>query len=307
MIRAPGAMSADEAEIEKVAGHLVDDARRAGVERMKLGQIAGRRRGQDFRRRARQRAAQTPGRPREPPSAAKAWPSAVRSPAPKTSRWAPRICSTSVVPERGMPTTKTGAGSRFAARGPCFSRAALNASIDASTKARCAVARERLEPRDELVPCGPLGEGADWRVLRRPEFGEIEPRHDRVLGNGVGAHVREGELHSLRLLAGARAVAFGERQQDEAPVQERRQRGRGRPRAHEFVENVSRASAARPSCSRARASWRRQWRKASEIVRRLCAVEKLQRFRGTLLLQEVGGQVEARADGVGRAHDRLLQ
>jgi len=43
-----------------------------------------------------------------PPSAAKARPSAARSPAPCARGWAAMICSASVVPERGMPTMKTG-------------------------------------------------------------------------------------------------------------------------------------------------------------------------------------------------------
>ena len=168
------------------------------------------------------------------------------------------------------------------------------------------LARERLKPREQLVPCGPMGEGMARRVLRRPEFGEIEPRHDRVLGNSVGAHVRKGELHSLRLLAGARAVAFGERQQDEAPMQEGRKRGRRRPRAHEFVENFARFRRA-TELQQSQSLLEAPVAQSDEIVRRLRALEKRQRLRRALLLEEVGGQIEARADGVRRARDRLLQ
>jgi len=56
-----------------------------------------------------------------------------RTTAPWASAWAARICSASVVPERGMPTMKIGAGSAFVARGPLAKRSGVNVAIAASS------------------------------------------------------------------------------------------------------------------------------------------------------------------------------
>ena len=60
------------------------------------------------------------------------------------------ICSHSVVPERGMPTMKTGAGSVLAARGP--RRSAPGESGDGGVdEGAVAVAREGLAARQQPV------------------------------------------------------------------------------------------------------------------------------------------------------------
>ena len=72
--------------------------------------------------------------------AALLWHGAARqgaAPAPNACEWLARICSTSVLPERGMPTTNTGVASRFPAS-------------PASSACRRARASPRLAARKQL-------------------------------------------------------------------------------------------------------------------------------------------------------------
>ena len=167
-------------------------------------------------------------------------------------------------------------------------------------------ARERLEPCEQLVPLDPLGEGAAWRALAGPELGEIEARHDGVLRNGLGTHVRKRRLHPFRLFKGARAVALGERQQDEAPIQERRKRGRGRPQSGEFVENFPRFRRA-AELQQSQSLLQTPMTQSLRVARRFCIFQNRQRLAGALLLQEIGRQIEARPDGARRTLECLPQ
>ena len=201
-------------------------------------------------------------------------------------------------------------GRRIAVRrraAPSLSRAALNASIEASTKARCASRENGCEPREQPMPCDPLGEGAARRALRRPEFGEIEPRHDRVLGNGVRAHVGERGLHRQRLVRCARA-----RRLRRAPARRSAsaRAARARPASAPIRTSSSR------TCARFRRAAELQQRQrlvedASDakprVARRFGAAEQRQSLGRALLLQQIGRQIEPRADGVRLARDRLAQ
>jgi hypothetical protein len=131
-----GQQQPHQTQIQVVAGQLVDDPRPVGRQRVQCGKI--RRRGSVQRGRIQADTA-GPGTGAMPvplPSAANAWPSTARSPAPCACTWAAKNCSYNVVPERAMPTMKTGAGSVFAARCPDAKRARPNAAMLASMTAR---------------------------------------------------------------------------------------------------------------------------------------------------------------------------
>ena len=108
--RRPGEHQSDQPEVEVVLGHLVDHARRAAAVELAepllvpAGQLGDGRRasGAAVLRLGRGRSRRT--------SSSKLSRASEISPAPKTSGWLARICSISVVPERGRPMTKTGRG-----------------------------------------------------------------------------------------------------------------------------------------------------------------------------------------------------
>ena len=104
----------DEAEIDEIARQLVDDARLVGRQRVQLGEIARRPRDRARRHRARRSGAprRRACRRRRAPRRRAAAPCARRRHG--RAHAPPESARTSVVPERGMPTMKTGAGSRIA-------------------------------------------------------------------------------------------------------------------------------------------------------------------------------------------------
>ena len=122
-----------------------------------------------------------------------------RSPAPWAWECAPRICSASVVPERGMPTMNTGAGSALPARGPlrvAFRREGRDRRVDIGP---CRFARERLDRLQQRVArCAQCAKALASSPCARPELGEVVMRHDPVFEHGARPHGSERGLHRLR-------------------------------------------------------------------------------------------------------------
>ena len=165
-----------------------------------------------------------------PPSTWNARPSAVRSPAPCASRCAASIWSHNLVPERGMPTMKTGARSAFVARGASAKARAAEAADVGFNECQMIGGRNRLAAGEQPVRRRPARKCPGRFALARPELGEIVVRHDLMLGYGVRSH--HGAPHPS------------------APRRPTPQRtGRGRPRAE---HDANATAARRPGSDRAR-------------------------------------------------------
>ena len=119
------------------------------------------------------------------------------------------ICSAKVVPERGMPTMKTGAGSRFCARGPYAGARWSKQLIEASTKRRCASRENGWNCPSSRCPSTQWAKARSGYALLRPELRQVELRHDAVLGNETALAAASARSISLGALAGARGVVLG--------------------------------------------------------------------------------------------------
>ena len=157
------------------------------------------------------------------------------------------ICSASVVPERGMPTMKTGAGSRFCARGPSCSRARSNRGDRRVEQTRDAPrARTAESGRAAGVPRIQWAKARSGSRCCRPEWARSKCAMMRCSGISrallasacsIARHALRARRQSPRPAPAARAATASA-----APA-----RGGTSP----IAAITSRASAARPTCSSA--------------------------------------------------------
>ena len=89
-------------------------------------------------------------------------------------------------------------------------------------------------------------------------------------------------------------------------MEERRESGRRRPQPGDIVENFARFGRA-AELQQGQRLLQAPVAQRRDVARRLGALEQRQRLGRALLLEEVGRQVEARADRFRRARDPLLQ
>jgi hypothetical protein len=94
------------------------------------------------------------------------------------------------------------------------------------------IARERLQPAEQRMAAHPQRERAVGFAQPRPEFGQIEMRHDAVLGDGA-LGLCEQALHLLRGGARLRWPLFGKCQQHTAPEQRKVRRRAGLDLLHD--------------------------------------------------------------------------
>jgi hypothetical protein len=64
------------------------------------------------------------------------------------------------------------------------------------------------------------------RIAAGPELGQVEMRHDPVLGGSLRPEGGERRFHALGLHAGAREIALFEREQHLPPLPQHRELGR---------------------------------------------------------------------------------
>ena len=158
--------------MQVVLRHLVHDPKGRGINARSLSRCREARRGPSGGSSgARPSMESTPC----PPSAAKVSPASSISPAPKTWEWLARICSTSVVPDRGSPTTKTGISLSKPKPRTRWKKSGVQVAIIRVTKAHT------LSGRTPGRACATRPAAA-----RCPVRGARRPRHTRPARPGLG-------------------------------------------------------------------------------------------------------------------------
>ncbi len=157
-------------------------------------------------------------------------------------------------------------------------------------------ARKRLRGLQQGVAGAPVRHRPRRLAFARPELGEIEMGHDRMFRDRLAAHGAQGRLHARGLPRRARLVAFESGDQHAPPGGQRRQRGEERSARLERLQRLARLpGTAQQQQAPARVAGC-QLLIGADVGGRLDAAEQRERLGGALLLQEVGGEIETRAE-----------
>ena len=164
--------------------------------------------------------------------------------------------------------------------------------------------RERLKAGQRRMAGLPLGEGARMPALARPELGEVEMGHDRMFRDALRPHLIEALLDKSGLALGLTRVPFHRGEQDATPVRQRRLRWGRRARLGKRVEGLAGFLRA-PQLKQGEGLLQPPVPVGRGVCRLVRFVQERERVGRALLLQEVGGEVEPRADRLRFGGDAL--